>query len=531
MRRAVRLKSIPAAGITGPALWAAAQARVAMWNRQAKSPRDIQLRHLLDHCATAAPTQFGKKHDLALVRSYEDFRERVPVRTYADLEPELERMRRGERDVLYPGLVRYWGNSSGSSSTAALNKFLPITDAQIRWQQKSGFDVVCRYITLSNDMQFPRGYTLNLMPPAVLKPEGPVLITSNPGLMQLHMPKAGAFHILPRPPVRDIEDYDKKLDALAETYLDHDIRALSGTTCWFSILFERVLAAARARGRDVETINDVWPNLGALLGGGVHAAPYLPMLRERLGRPMTFIDNYNATEGGIFAVTDERDSGSMMVVPDRGVFYEFIPREDVGKPSPRRYPLWQTEVGAEYALLVTTSSGLFAYSIGDFVRFTSVFPHRLEFTGRLSGVLSITQELTSQAEIERAVAAAVAKHEAGIVDFSAAAELGVDGTAKGRYALFVEFDREPVSLEGFATAFDQALCAENRVYREHRAGNVAILAPRVLPLVRGATRSFMTSLGQTSIQHKFPRIADDRKKDVLRGLVRRSGSEAATGAP
>jgi hypothetical protein len=221
----------------------------------------------------------------------------------------------------------------------------------------------------------------------------------------------------------------------------------------------------------------------------------------------------------------------MIVVPDRGVFYEFVPREDVGKPSPRRYPLWQVEPGAEYALAVTTSSGLFAYSIGDFVRFSSVFPHRLAFTGRVSGVLSITQELTSQAEIERAVAAAAAKHGAGIVDFSAAAEHGVDGTAKGRYALFVEFEREPANLEAFATSFDRALAVENRVYREHRTRDVAILAPRVLPLVRGATRRFMTTLGQTSIQHKFPRIADERKKEILHGLVRHAAEESMREAP
>ncbi|HVY49604.1 MAG TPA: GH3 auxin-responsive promoter family protein [Minicystis sp.] len=531
MRRAVRLKSIPAAGITGPALWGAAQVRVAIWERRARSPREIQLRHLLEHCRAAAKTEFGRQHRLDDVRSYEDFRARVPVRTYADFEPQLDRMRRGERDVLWPGLVKYWGNSSGSSSTAAVHKFLPISDTQIAWQQKAGFDVLCRYVTLSGDRSFTGGYTLNLLPPAVLKPEGPVFVTSNPGLMQLHMPRAGRLNVIPRPPVRDIEEYDKKLQAIAENYLEYDVRALSGTTCWFSILFDRVLAAARARGRDVRNIGEIWPNLRALLGGGVHAAPYLPIIRERIGHPVVLVDNYNATEGGIFAVTDRLDDEGMMVVPDRGVFYEFIPREDVGKPEPRRVPLWETEPGAEYALVVSTSSGLFGYSIGDFVRFRSVFPHRLEFTGRLSGVLSITQELTSQAEIERAVAAAAAHNPCRIVDFSAAAELGVDGTAKGRYALFVEFEQEPPSVERFASSFDEALCAENRVYREHRAGNVAILAPRVLPLVRGATRRFMTSLGQTSIQHKFPRIADDRKKDVLRELVRQGGTEAFTGAP
>lgn len=514
------LRRVPAGSITGPALWAAAQARVAMWEHRAKNPRDVQLRTLMAHVQKAAKTEFGVAHGFSSIHSYDDFRRLVPIRTYADFEPYLERMRLGARDVLWPGLIPYYGQSSGTSHTAAKNKFLPVSEEQIRWQQKAGFDVAARYLVLSGDREFTSGYTLGLFPPATIKREGPVGVASNPGIMMANLPRTARMTMLPRPPIRDIEDYDKKLSIIAESYLDHDVRALSGTTCWFSILFDRALAAAKARGRNVSTVQEIWPNLRGLFGGGVHAEPYRKLIDERVGRPVTLIDNYNATEGGIYAVTDRRGESGMMMVPDRGVFFEFVHRSEAGKPNAKRVPLWEVEIGEEYSVVVTTCSGLFAYAIGDFVRFTGVFPHRIEFAGRAAGMLSVTQELMTALEIERAVSVA-SDHEAStVLEFSAAADVGVDGSAKGRYVLFVEFENDPDDLGGFARAFDKELCAQNRVYREHRANDVAILAPVVVPLVRGGSRRFMEAIGQNSLQQKFPRIADDRKRDLLRSFAR-----------
>jgi hypothetical protein len=231
------------------------------------------------------------------------------------------------------------------------------------------------------------------------------------------------------------------------------------------------------------------------------------------------MDNYNATEGGLFACTDRIDEGGMLMIPDRGVFYELVPREEHGKPNARRYALWEAEPGVEYSVVLTTSSGLFGYTIGDSIRFTSVFPHRMEFTGRMSGMLSLTQELTSYVEIERAVAAAIATEPCEIVEFAASTEVGVDETAKGRYLLFVEFGRDPGSLERFESAFDAGLRSQNRVYREHRNQDVAILPPRVLRLSRGASQRFLKEMGATSVQQKFPRIVDERRRELLRALV------------
>lgn len=514
------MKTVAGSSITGPILRRIAGFRIARWDELALKPQPIQVETLRGTCRRAAGTEFGCAHGFAGIRSYEEFRERVPLRSYAEFEPYLQRMRRGERDVLWPGLIRYYGQSSGTSHTAALHKFLPISDEQIRWQQRAGFDVVARYLDLSGDRSFTGGFSLGLFPPAVIKPDGPVGVTSNPGLMMRKLPAMARLISLPRSPIKEIEDYDQKLDAIAAAYLDHDVRALSGTTCWFSIFFERLLAAARKQGRAAATVSEIWPNLRALFGGGVHAGPYRKLIEQMVGRPVHLIDNYNATEGGILAATDKLDDGGMLVIPDRGVFFEFVPRAEHGKPDATRLPLWEVEPGGEYSVVLTTRSGLFGYVIGDFVRFLSVFPHRLVFAGRSSGMLSLTQELMTNLEVESAVTAAAEAQACTMVDYTAASEVGVNGSGKGRYLLFAEFAHEPQDLAAFARALDSELCKQNRVYREHRREDVAILPPSVVPLARGATRAFMEALGQTSVQNKFPRILDEARRDVLRKFAR-----------
>jgi hypothetical protein len=296
------------------------------------------------------------------------------------------------------------------------------------------------------------------------------------------------------------------------------VRAVAGTTCWFTLLFEKVLAAARARRRSVQTVSQVWPNLRALFGGGVAAAPYLPVIRELVGRDdITLVDTYNATEGGVYGSSDFSGAPGLLMLPHRGTFFEFVPLASREGSSPVRLPLWEVERETPYSIVVTTSSGLYAYELGDIVRFPSLSPLRIEFMGRLSGCLSVTQELTTHIEIERAVAYAVASCPCTTLDFGAAADVGADRSAKSRYVLFVEFQdgAAPADMGAFAAAFDEGLCKENRVYREHRRDEVAILPARVVPLASGGARRFLQEVTGGNVQGKFPRIIDDTKKKLL----------------
>ncbi len=507
--------------ILGKGFLLAARARVALWDRALKNVEAVQMRHLRSFVDHAKNTEFGKLHDFPSIRTYEDFQRRVPIGDYDSHWPYIERMMKGEANLVVPEPIKYFGNSSGSS-TKGKSKFLPISDRQIRFQTGSAVDGLFRQIAARGDDTFLRGFMLGLLPPTTMKAQGPVLVTSNPALMAVKKPLVSQPVWLPSKKTREMNDYDKKLDRIAEECLDHDVRGVAGTTCWFSLLFDKLIAAAQRNGRNVTTVSELWPNLRILMGGGVSADPYIPVIRSRMGHSdFTLVDTYNATEGGIYAASDATSDRGMLMIPDRGVFFEFVPLEEHDKPNPTRVPLWGVEMDKLYAIVVTTPSGLYAYKLGDIVRFPSLGPLRMEFAGRLNGCLSTTQELTTHVEIERALAHAISTESCSTFDFGCGADVGVSGS-KSRYVLFAEFvpGDAPKNLAAFTAAFDAGLCEQNRVYREHRTNEIAILAPELVVLPQGSVNRFMREAGMTSVQTKFPRIVDDERKMLLRSFAK-----------
>jgi hypothetical protein len=517
------LKKSPYPSVVGKSLYAAARVRVAMWDRALTRIEEVQTKTLRDFVRHAKDTTFGRRYGFADIRTYEQYAARVPVGDYDSFSTAFEAMRAGETGILVPEKIMYFGNSSGSS-TKGKPKFLPIGERQITFQRGSASDSLFRYLVAKNVTDMTDGFTLGLFPPTTMRREGPVFITTNPSLQSIRMPAFTRPVQLPEKEIREIADYDYKLERIVERYMDHDVRAVAGTTCWFSILFEKLLAAAERRGRKVSSVSELWPNLRVLLGGGVAADPYVPVIRERLGQDFTLVDTYNATEGGIYATSDHSGDRGMLMIPDRGVFFEFVPVESAADLTsigswPARVPLWGVEKNKLYAIHVTTPSGLYSYRLGDLVRFTSTSPHRMEFAGRLSGCLSTTQELTTHVEIQRAVEHALSRYPATTVDYGCGADVGVNGTAKSRYVLFVEFEGQAPDMKAFAAAFDEGMRRENRVYREHRENEVGIFAPEAIALPPGSVKRFMKDIGNTSVQSKFPRILDDDRKNLLRSYV------------
>jgi hypothetical protein len=508
-------------------LYGAARVRVAMWDRALRHVEEVQTKQLLRITQHCKGTTFGRRYGFADIRSYEQYAARVPCGDYDSHSAAFEAMRNGERGILVPEFIKYFGNSSGSS-TKGKPKFLPIAESQVAFQRGSASDAVFRYLVWRGETDYTSGFTLGLFPPTTMKKEGPVFITTNPSLQSISMPAFTKPAQLPESAIREIADYDHKLEKIVDAYLDHDVRAVAGTTCWFSILFDKLIANARKKGRNVSTVAELWPNLRFMVGGGVSADPYMPVIRERMGRDdVVLVDTYNATEGGIYATSDHSGERGMLMIPDRGVFFEFVPVEEASDLSnfsswPTRVPLWGVEVGKLYAIHVTTVSGLYSYRLGDLVRFTSKDPLRMEFAGRLSGCLSTTQELTTHVEIQRAMEHALAQQPCTTVDYGCGADVGVMGTSRSKYVLFVEFadGGKDIDKARFARDFDAGLCKENRVYREHRVDDVGIFAPELVVLPHGSVKRFMLEIGNTSVQSKFPRILDDDRKRILRSYVK-----------
>jgi hypothetical protein len=513
------LQSIPGSHLTGFALSAAAHVRVRQWQERALDPEAAQRRILSSLLEQSARTTFGRMHHLRDVRAYEELRQAVPIREYTAFLPWLERMRAGERDLLWPGFVPFFATSGGTTSGPGGMKYLPVSREQLRWQTRAAFDVVAQYLVLSQDRELTGGYSLGLVPPVVIRQEGAVGVSSNPALLLHHAPAMSRAFSLPRQPVAAVEDFEERLTAIAEAYVDHDVRLLAGTPCWLPVLFEKLREAARRRHRASATVRQIWPNLRGLITGGSNPSPYRKGFASELGTDVLLVDHYNSTEAGLIACNDARDRDDLLMVPDRGVFYEFVRREEHDLPNARRVPLWEVERDVDYAVVISTPSGLLAYSLGDVVRFTSCFPHRVKIVGRLRGGLSPAHEVTSESMIEAAVLAAAELTGATTVEFTSAADEADGAGAKARYRFFVEFSRTPRSLDAFRDAVDAELMKQNKLYAIYRANDVLLGAPELVVLPPHASERFMNALGPRSVQQKFPRTLDRDRRAVLEGSL------------
>jgi hypothetical protein len=505
--------------IFGTALVAAAAVRGRQLAVHAADPRPVQERALLRLLERARDTQFGRQHGFARLRSSAEFKRAVPLHRYEDLKPWFERALAGESNVTWPGRIRYFGMSSG---TTAGNKYLPLSRDSIRQQARGGFDPVAAYLRWTGDCELLSAKALLLGSSTQLerKPSG-VLVGDNTGIMARNMPWLVRRSHAPSARVRAITDWDDKLVAIARESIDLDVRLLAGTPSWFLGLFDQLLSEAARRGRPARHVHDVWPNLRMLTGGGVNYEPYRALVRSRLGRHVPYVDVYNATEGGIMGVQDRVDAPELAILPDNGLYYEFVPISESSAPSTRRLSLWEVERDVVYALAISTMSGIWSYLIGDCVRFTDLYPHRFVFEGRSTAFLNLTGEHVSQAELERAVDHACQVLSARMRDFTVVSDVARGNGASTAHSFLIEFDGNVPELERCAQLIDAELRRGNTDYSTHRDSRAGLAAPQVRALRAGAFHDWMRSRGKLGGQHKVPRVLTDKaQREWLEACVR-----------
>ena len=496
----------------GRAIVAAARLRGLLLDQRGQEgalcqTQERSLRRLLHK---ARQTQFGRKFQFSAIGSAEAYMANVPLHRYDDFKPWFERALEGEPDVTWPGRIKYFGMSSG---TTAGNKYLPISADSIRQQQRGGFDPLAAYLRWTGDAELLAGKAIMLGGSTELESrDSGALVGDNTGIMARHMPKLVASNYLPTPRTRAIANWDEKIDAVVAEALDADVRVVAGTPSWFAGLFERLLGAARARGRKASTVHDIWPNLRLLTGGGVNFEPYRALIRSHLARHVPYVDVYNATEGGIMGVQDCPDDGAMRMLPDNGLFYEFVPIEELTSASPSRFPLWRVETGVVYALAVTTMSGIYSYLLGDCIRFVSTYPHRFVFEGRSAAFLNVTGEHVSQGELERAAQVVSRKLGAKLREFTVTADVGVGRENAARHRWLIEFEYGDIDVQQCAELIDLDLSGGNDDYRAHRTSRMGLLLPQVDVLRPGAFDDWMRSRGKLGGQHKVPRVLLDHQQ-------------------
>jgi hypothetical protein len=468
-----------------------------------------QQRQLLRLVRSASHTRFGRDHRFSEIRDIADFQARVPIRSYEDLWsvywspafPELV-------DCSWPGTIPFFALSSGTSSGAT--KYIPCSQAMNRSNEWAAIDLLVHHVANRAQSRVLGGKNLMLGGSTDLVENAPGIRSGDlSGIAVSQIPWWAWPYCFPPPELALIADWEKKIDRIALAALEEDIRTITGTPSWLLIFFERLFALRPERERRLAVF---FPNLELLAHGGVNFAPYRQQFLDLLaGSRAELREVYPASEGFI-AIADRGSGEGLRLIVDNGLFYEFVPLDELGGVRPKRHWLGNAQPGVDYALVVSTCAGLWAYVLGDTVRLVGLNPPRLEVTGRTSYFLSAFGEHLTGAEIEQAVGKAAELTRTAIADFAVGA-LFPDATHPlGQHLYIVEFSDPipaPAGVAAFAEVIDTHLCSANADYRAHRAGGFGLEAPAVVVAPHGTFSAWMKRRGQLGGQHKVPRVIAD----------------------
>ena len=471
---------------------------------------DVQRAQMLRLVAHAAGTQFGRAHDFAGISSVQSYQARVPVRSYEEFWQEWWQPRFPNlADVTWPGSIPYFAISSGTTSGAS--KIIPVSSAMMRSNERAATEVLVHHITHRLRSRVLGGRTFMVGGSADLKQEAPNIFSGDlSGIAAKRTPAWARWLTFPPLEIALMNDWDKKVDACVARMDASNIRAITGTPSWLLVNFDRH-AVTRGVAPRARTL---YPNLELIVHGAVNFTPYRDRFDAFLdGSHAELREVYPASEGFI-ALADETPNDGLRLLADNGLFYEFIPVDELGSRTARRLWLADVELGVNYAIAVTSNAGLWSYLLGDTVRFVSLKPPRLVVTGRTSYMMSAFGEHLIEEEIEDAIASAARGIAANVTDFSLGATYSTRQGELGGHLFIVEFSApvDATALAMFARLIDQRLSTLNDDFRGHRADGFALAAPRVQVVPPGFFAHWMKSRGKLGGQHKVPRMLSDPAK-------------------
>jgi hypothetical protein len=485
--------------------WYAARRRREL-ERVLAEPAAAQEATLRRLVGAARDTEFGIAHGFDEIRSVADYQRRVPLRDYLAFRPLWDRALNGSEDVTWPGRALTWVKTSG---TTAGDKLIPVTPAAHRCHLKGGWDALLLAAARVGGARLLGGPMLFLGGCSRLAPAGRGCVVGDlSGLVVRRIPPLLRGRYSPGPEISAIPDWEPRLGAVAALAARQDLRLLSGMPSWLTILFERIARRRQAAGRPLRDLAECWPNLEVLIHGGMSFAPYRAVFEEWMGRALECLEVYPASEG--FVAVQTEASGGLTLMLDYGIFYEFVPVEELGAASPRRHTVADVELNRHYAVALSTPAGLWSYLLGDTVRFTARDPLRLTITGRTRHFVNAFGENVIVEEVERALVAACRRTGAEAGEFTVAPRYPSPAEPRGGHEWLVEFHVPPRESAAFVRHLDETLAALNTDYRTKRAGDVGMVAPRLVELPCGAFHDWMRGAGKLGDQHKVPRVTNDR---------------------
>ena len=445
-------------------------------------------------------TAFGNAHSFSAIQSFRDFQEQVPVRTYEEAQNWFERISNGEQDVSWPGKPLYLAKTSG---TTAGSKYIPITKASIKKQITGAKDALLMYMAETGKASFLDGKMMFLSgSPKIEKNKSGIPTGRLSGIVNHFVPAYLQTNKVPSYETNIIDDWEEKLATIISEISDKDLRLISGIPPWVQMLFEE------AEQKSGKAPLELWPNLQLFVQGGVNYQPYKPIFDAYFGDKVDTVEVFPASEG-FFALQDSQREEGLLLMPDYGIFYEFIPMEAYGKENPPRLSLADVELGKQYAMIISTNAGLWAYDIGDTVKFVSLNPYKIVVSGRVKHFISAFGEHVIAEEVNQAITIASEKTGAKFQEFTVA-PLIMEEKGASAHEWLIEFFIEPADFQEFTELLDNEVRNQNPYYEDLRAGNILSIA-KVRKIQPNASREYMKSIGKLGGQNKFPRLSNTRE--------------------
>ncbi|MEM6830469.1 MAG: GH3 auxin-responsive promoter family protein [Bacteroidota bacterium] len=472
-----------------------------------KYPHEVQFELLDALVKNAAGTEYGKRFDFKSINNYREFKERVPLVTYEELFPYIEKVIRGEPNILWPSDIRWFAKSSGTTNSRS--KFIPVSqEALDDCHFKGGKDLLSIYFNNYPNAKMFSGkglviggsHQINQFDQNSRSYYGDVS-----AVLLKNLPWWAQMVRTPRLDIALMDEWEEKIDKMVEITSEENVTNISGVPTWMIVLLEKMLVR-----RNAKDILEVWPNLEVFFHGAVSFTPYEALFKKLIpSSKMRYMETYNASEG-FFGIQDQTDAKELLLMLDYGIFYEFIPYEEINSEDPNVITLEDVEVNKNYAMVITTNAGLWRYKIGDTVRFTSVNPYRIKISGRTKHFINAFGEELIIENAELAIADACKKTNAAIDNFTAGPVYLGSGN-KGGHEWVIEFSEYPDDMDRFTKLLDEKLREINSDYDAKRYRDIALVPPVVHTVEPGTFYDWMKSREKLGGQHKVPRLSNDRK--------------------
>ncbi|MBS1572260.1 MAG: GH3 auxin-responsive promoter family protein [Bacteroidetes bacterium] len=466
-------------------------------------PMETQNGVLFSQLYHAEDTEYGKKYGFSSISSYDDFQKKVPIVTYEDIQPYIERARQGEKDVIWPGQIKNFAKSSGT--TNAKSKYIPITDESLEFcHLKAGKDLVSIYANNHPDNQLFINKNLRLGGSSELYESFDTKFGDLSAILIDNLPFWIEITTTPSKKVSLMSEWESKLKAIVSEVKNETVGSLTGVPSWMMVLLQRVLHETNANN-----ISEIWPNLEVFFHGGISFKPYKEQYKKLIGRDINYYEIYNASEG-FFAIQDQHGSDEMLLMLDYGIFYEFVPLENINSENPIAFPLEKVEIGKTYAMVITTNGGLWRYMIGDTIVFTSTNPFRIRVAGRTKHYINAFGEELMIDNVETALAKACESTDATITEYTGA-PIYMKDNQSGAHEWIIEFGIAPNDLTHFTTIFDNQLKAINSDYEAKRYNNITLDTPIIHCAKENLFYLWMEQRGKLGGQNKVPRLSNTRE--------------------